>query len=246
MVIASCKPGGPCHDRVMAAPARTKRTGISTTIASVLAMCMLISRELPGAASASTVRDKLWMFGVPQGADNVYVKRWSNRTQWSSISPVEATLYMGMERMMYVYQNSGFSTSLLPGKRQNGDGYTTCPLDPLNMLNASASCKGAAMVDPEHVWAADSLATMPAAASELKKCEPLCSTFCRPPPPLFIEAPVIGGCRRRFYRPMSTLEAVVISQASNNWGRRGEQTAVTVPSLQSIVLQLPRPWPSAA
>ena len=105
---------------------------------------------------APTVRDKLWMFGVPAGADNRYVKRWSNGTMWSSISPVEGTLYMGMSNMMYVYQNAGFSQSQQPGQRQNGDGFTTCPLDPRNRLNASSG-----VASEEHVWAARSLATMP-------------------------------------------------------------------------------------
>ena len=95
------------------------------------------------------------MFGVPAGADNRYVKRWSNGTMWSSISPVEGTLYMGMSNMMYVYQNAGFSQSQQPGQRQNGDGFTTCPLDPRNRLNASS------VASEEHVWAARSLATMP-------------------------------------------------------------------------------------
>ena len=34
------------------------------------------------------------------------MKKWSNGTLWSSISPVEATLYMGMRNMVYVYQVS--------------------------------------------------------------------------------------------------------------------------------------------
>ena len=75
---------------------------------------------------------------------------------WSSISPVEGTLYMGMSNMMYVYQNAGFSQSQQPGQRQNGDGFTTCPLDPRNRLNVSSS-----VASEEHVWAARSLATMP-------------------------------------------------------------------------------------
>jgi hypothetical protein len=94
-----------------------------------------------------------------------------------------------MRNMGYVHQNSGFSLSDAPGRRQNGDGWTTCPMDPLNMLaNLSAGrCAGASA---EHVWAANSRASMPAAASELAK----------------------------FYRPMTVLDQVALSFASNDWG----------------------------